>query len=73
MSLLRAGYKAYRDERYWQLYCATYPYMSAETFQTFEQFKLYLTGSGQKSSTKEQILGKVEGMLNTMTWKQAEV
>ena len=44
--------------------------MSSETFKSFEDFKNYLTGSPIKNSSKEDILGKVEGIINNIKWKE---
>jgi hypothetical protein len=68
---LREGYKAYRDERYWQLYVQVYPEMTQETFISFEEFKKSLT-SPVKHHTKGQILKKVEGILDRIDFKKQE-
>lgn len=73
MAILNEGYKMYRDERLWQLYCIVFPNMSNENFMTFEDFKKNITGGPARSTSKVKVLEKVEGILNSIKWKQTEI
>lgn len=68
MAMLREGYQAFEDERYWKLYCAAYPLMTSETFQKFSDFKK-MQKSPAVHHTKDQILGKVEGILGKFNFR----
>lgn len=72
MVLLGEGYKACRDERFWQLYCAVFPNMTSDNFQTFEDFKKALTAPAETKS-REEILENVEGILDKFNWKVVKI
>jgi hypothetical protein len=68
MAMLREGYQAFEDERYWKLYCATYPLMTSETFQKFSDFKK-MQKSPVVHHSKDQILGNVGKILGNFQFK----
>lgn len=65
--MLEEGYRTFREDRCWQLYCTIYPKMTNETFQTFEEFQRYLTAP-EEHHTKEEILGNVEQILEKFSF-----
>lgn len=70
-NIIIAGLEDARKEKYWQLYCNLYPLMNEQTFISFENFVKEMTKAPEPKHTKEQILNKVEGILN-MSFRKGE-
>ena len=71
MMMLEEAYRTVQEEKLWDLYCTHYPNMTEETFMSFEKFKEYVTAPVVQH-TKEQILGRVENILDNISFERIE-
>ena len=63
MDMIRTGLKSQQRDYCWNLYCNIFPFMTKETFVSFDKFMQELTKPAEPKHTKEEILDKTRQIL----------
>lgn len=71
MQMIQQVYEKQREEKAYQLYIASYPNMTKETYVTFEEFYKPQQRNEESTDTKssEEILKEVQETMNSHSWR----
>lgn len=67
IELIKKAYLEESKERAWQVYLTQYPYMTEESFITFEDYFKRLTAPPDTRTT-EDILGEISELTDNIDW-----